>query len=59
MKKRETFMLSALTFSAGIIIGFLLSPIKNGIVNEAGNTTHNHYHEKKPVDSKSETEANE
>lgn len=32
MKKREIFMLSSLTFSVGVIIGFMLSPIKKGII---------------------------
>lgn len=32
MKKREIFMLSSLTFSVGIVLGFLLSPVKQGII---------------------------
>ncbi|WP_170311687.1 hypothetical protein [Vallitalea okinawensis] len=37
MKKREIFMLSTLTFFMGIVFGFLISPAKNGIGNNAGN----------------------
>jgi hypothetical protein len=39
MKKREIFMLSSLTFSLGIVIGFLISPVKKGIT---GNVTNNY-----------------
>lgn len=48
MKKREIFTLSALTFSMGIICGFLISPVKNGIGNNSGNNTKNYY-DKKPL----------
>lgn len=43
MKKREIFLLSSLTFSLGIILGFLLSPARNGFGNNAGNNIHNYY----------------
>lgn len=36
-------MLSSTVFSLGIILGFLLSPIKNGIVIIGGNSTSNNY----------------
>ncbi|SHJ90751.1 hypothetical protein SAMN05444401_0091 [Clostridium amylolyticum] len=47
MKKREIFMLSALAFSTGIILGFLLSPVKQGCGNNNGNTINNYYGDKK------------
>ena len=43
MKKREIFMLAALTLSMGVVLGFLLSPVKQGIGNNAGNSTNNYY----------------
>jgi hypothetical protein len=43
MKRREIFTLSALAFSMGIVFGFLISPAKNGIGNNSGNTTNNYY----------------
>jgi hypothetical protein len=43
MKKREIFMLSALSFYMGIIFGFLISPAKNGFGNNASSTTNNYY----------------
>jgi hypothetical protein len=46
MKKREIFILSTLSFSLGIILGFLISPVKEGISNVSGNTTNN-YNDKK------------
>lgn len=42
MKKREIFMLPSLTFSLGIVLGFLLSPVKQGItINGRDNTSNN------------------
>lgn len=46
MKKREIFMLSSAVFSLGIIVGFLFSPIKNGIVIIGGSSTSNNYVQK-------------
>jgi hypothetical protein len=43
MKKREIFTISALTFSMGIVLGFLISPVKYGFGNNSGNTTKNYY----------------
>ena len=43
MKKREIIMLASLSFSMGAILGFLLSPVKQGIINVNGNTTNNNY----------------
>jgi hypothetical protein len=37
MKKREILLLSSLTFSMGVIVGFFISPVKEGIYNFAGN----------------------
>ena len=41
MKKREILMLSSITFSLGIVLGFLLSPVKEGIIIYGGDTTNN------------------
>lgn len=47
MRKREIFLLSALTFYAGVAVGFLIAPAKNGF----GNTTiHKHYPSKSLTD---------
>jgi hypothetical protein len=43
MKKRETFMLSSTVFSLGIVLGFLLSPIKKGIHVYGGSSKSNNY----------------
>lgn len=43
MKKREVFIVSALAFFIGVVIGFLISPVKNGFGNNSGNTTNNYY----------------
>lgn len=53
MKKREIFMLSALTFSIGIVFGFLISPVKQGIGNNSGNTINNYFNKKPLTDDKS------
>lgn len=50
MRKREVFMLSSLAFSMGIVLGFLISPVKNGIGNNAGNTITNCYGKKSLTD---------
>lgn len=49
MRKREIFMLSALTFSMGIVFRFLISPVKNGIGNNAGNSINNYYGKKDQI----------
>ncbi|MCB2342412.1 hypothetical protein [Clostridium estertheticum] len=46
MKKIEIFTLSALAFSMGTVLGFLISPAKNGFGNNASNTTNNYYDKK-------------
>ncbi|MBZ9689689.1 hypothetical protein G9F72_025765 [Clostridium estertheticum] len=53
MKKREIFMLSALTFSMGIVFGFLLSPVKQGIGNNSGNSLNNYYDKKQSIGDES------
>ena len=53
MKKREIFMLSALTFSMGIVFGFLLSPVKQGFCNNSDNTINNYYDKKHSIGDES------
>lgn len=55
MRKREIYMLSALAFSMGVVFGFLISPVKNGIGNNAGNSTNNYY-DKDHITAKQECE---
>lgn len=43
MKKREIFMLSSLTFSLGIVLGFLLSPVRQGITIIGGDNTNTNF----------------
>lgn len=43
MKKKESFTLPVLAFSMGIVLGFLLSPAKNGFGNNTNSTTNNYY----------------
>lgn len=51
--KKEVFTLSALAFSMGIIIGFLISPAKNGLGNNSGKTINNYYGKKPSTDDES------
>jgi len=46
MKKREIFMLSSAVFTLGIVAGFLISPIKKGIIIIGGDSTSNNYGKK-------------
>ncbi|WP_182629341.1 hypothetical protein [Clostridium chromiireducens] len=46
MKKREIFMLSSTAFSLGIVLGFLISPIKKGINVYGGDSISNNYAKK-------------
>ncbi|WNF23425.1 hypothetical protein [Mesobacillus jeotgali] len=51
MEKREIFTLSALAFSVGVVVGFLISPVKNGFGNNSGNNSGNNiknYYYKEP-----------
>jgi hypothetical protein len=45
MKKSEVVLATLCGFFFGVIIGFLLAPIKKGIDigNNSGNTTNNHF----------------
>lgn len=43
MKKSTAALVSVICLLAGIILGFLIAPIKEGIGNHCGNTTNNHY----------------
>ncbi len=43
MKKREVVTLTALAFSVGMITGFLVAPIKKGIININGNNFRKEY----------------
>jgi len=43
MKKREIVMLSSTVFSLGLVLGFLISPIKKGIIVIGGDSTTNNY----------------
>ncbi|WLR57277.1 hypothetical protein LC048_10680 [Mesobacillus subterraneus] len=53
MRKRELFTISALSFSLGIDIGFLISPAKNGFGNNSGNNIKNFYYSKPSKDDES------
>ena len=53
MRKREIFMLSALSFSMGIVLGVLISPAKNGVGNNSGNNIKNYYYCKPSKDEES------
>lgn len=54
MRKRESFTLSALAFSMGIVVGFLISPAKKGFGNNSGNTTNNFYGQNPLTDDETE-----
>jgi hypothetical protein len=47
MDKKTKFLIGAVLFLSGIIIGFFISPIKQGIGNNSGNNTTNHYNNEK------------
>lgn len=51
MKKLDVFLIGAGSFFAGVALGFLLSPAKNGFGNNSGNTTHYHYGTERNNDS--------
>ena len=44
MEKREIITISALAFSVGVVVGFLISPVKNGFGNNSGNNIKNYYY---------------
>jgi hypothetical protein len=45
MSKQSIFLISALTFSIGVVFGFLIAPMKQGIGNGSGNV-YNYYGKK-------------
>lgn len=47
MKKSEVVLMALSSFFFGVIIGFLITPVKKGIEigNNSGNTTYNGYDE--------------
>ena len=52
-RKKPGFWAPSLGFFMGVSIGFLISPIKQGMGNYSGNnTTHNYYGKEKPQDQK-------
>jgi len=51
MKKREIITLSALAFSMGVVLGFLIAPAKNGFGNNERNITNNYYINEDPTES--------
>jgi F0F1-type ATP synthase membrane subunit c/vacuolar-type H+-ATPase subunit K len=46
MKKVTGILLAIACLFAGIAIGFIISPVKGGLGNNAGNTTNNYYDKK-------------
>ncbi|BCJ93714.1 hypothetical protein acsn021_12830 [Anaerocolumna cellulosilytica] len=47
MDKKMRFLLGTVLFLAGIITGFFIAPIKQGIGNNCGNNSTNNYHNEK------------
>jgi hypothetical protein len=52
MKKLTVFLMGTTCFLGGVLLGILMSPVKQGIGNNSGNTYNNHYY-------KEETESEE
>ncbi|MDF2513349.1 MAG: hypothetical protein K0S04_3215 [Herbinix sp.] len=52
MKKNEIILLSVCTFLGGLVLGFLIAPIKKGleIGNNSGNTNNYNYGDNEPKD---------
>lgn len=48
--KKHGVLYSLLAFFIGVTLGFLISPIKKGIGNNSGNTTHNYYGNEESTD---------
>ncbi|WP_164880613.1 hypothetical protein [Clostridium manihotivorum] len=40
MKKRDVLAVAATAFSMGVVLGLLISPVKNGFINNIWNTSH-------------------
>ncbi|MBD7911602.1 MULTISPECIES: hypothetical protein [Clostridium] len=51
MNKKEVLGLTSLAFSIGVVFGFIISPVKNGVGNNSGNTTNNYYNKEKSSDN--------
>lgn len=49
MKKREIFLLSSTVFSLGLVLGFMLAPIKKGINVYGGGSISNNYSKNEPT----------
>jgi hypothetical protein len=45
ISKGQLFLFGAASFLAGVVVGFLTSPVKHGFGNNCGNSTHYHYGE--------------
>lgn len=54
MNKREIFLLSSTVFSLGLVLGFVLAPIKKGINVYGGGSISNHYGKNEPVPAEQE-----
>lgn len=54
MKKRTGFMLSLIFLMLGIIIGFLISPVKQGFGNNNGNNVYNYKNKPEPDNTDNE-----
>jgi len=48
--KKHGVLIPMLTFFIGVTLGFFTAPIKKGIGNNSGNTTHNYYGNNEPSD---------
>jgi hypothetical protein len=46
MKKTTGILLAIACLFAGMVMGFLISPVKAGFGNNAGNTNYNYYYKK-------------
>ncbi len=46
MRKLTVTLLVLLCLFLGMVLGFLLAPVKGGFGNNSGNTTNNHYYNK-------------
>ena len=45
MKKLTVFLMGTSCFLGGVLLGILMSPVKQGIGNNSGNTYNNHYNQ--------------
>lgn len=43
MKRSEKFLFGTCMFFMGMVLGFLIAPMKNGIGNNCGNSVKNYY----------------